>query len=119
MSNAYLVLLRGINVGGKNKMPMAQLRSCLEDLGCENVQTYIASGNVLCTSSKSAVDLAAEIEAELPRRFVLDSELIRILILTHEQLRQVIDQAPEGFGTQPSLYHSDVIFLMGISSDEA
>src|SRR5438132_977282 len=96
MSNAYLVLLRGINVGGKNTMPMAQLRSCLEDLGCENVQTFIASGNVLCSSPKTAVELAAEIEAELPRRFALDSELVRILILTREQLQRVIDQAPVG-----------------------
>jgi len=46
MTEVYLALLRGINVGGKNKVPMAELKACFEELGCENVRTYIASGNV-------------------------------------------------------------------------
>ena len=37
MTKVYLALLRGINVGGKNKVPMAQLKACFEELGCENV----------------------------------------------------------------------------------
>jgi uncharacterized protein (DUF1697 family) len=49
----------------------------------------------------------------------LDSELIKILVLSRDQLQKVIDQAPSGFGTQPGKYHSDAIFLMGITSDEA
>ena len=46
----YLVLLRGINVGGKNKVPMARLRELLEELGYSDVSTYIASGNVILSS---------------------------------------------------------------------
>ena len=50
MTKAYLALLRGINVGSKNKIPMAELKACFEELGCENVRTYIASGNVMFES---------------------------------------------------------------------
>jgi hypothetical protein len=45
--------------------------------------------------------------------------LVRILVLSRDQLQKVIDQAPKGFGTEPGKYHSDAIFLMDIPSDEA
>ena len=54
MTTVYLALLRGINVGGKNKVPMAELKACFEELGGENVRTYIASGNVMFESNKSS-----------------------------------------------------------------
>jgi uncharacterized protein (DUF1697 family) len=119
MTGVYLALLRGINVGGKNKVPMAELKACFEELGCENVRTYIASGNVMFESDKSSAKLTKEIQEALPAKFGLDSELIRILVLSRDQLQKVIDQAPKGFGTEPGKYHSDAIFLMGIPSDEA
>lgn len=117
--NTYVVLLRGINVGGKNKVPMADLKKCLEDLGCSNVLTYIASGNVILTSRKSADRLRAQIEAVLPKSFKLDSELIKVLVLRQAQLQAVIDNKPAGFGEQSEKYHSDAIFLMGIDSAQA
>jgi uncharacterized protein (DUF1697 family) len=119
MNTVYLALLRGINVGGKNKILMSELKVCLEELGCSNVQTYIASGNVIFESSKNATELTKEIEDVLPKKFKLDSELIKILLLTREQMQQVIDEAPKGFGTKPDTYHSDAIFLMGIPADKA
>jgi uncharacterized protein (DUF1697 family) len=119
VKRVYLALLRGINVGGKNKVPMAGLRTCLEELGCENVRTYIASGNVLFESAKSSAELTEEIREALPKKFKLDSELVEVLVLSRDQLQKVIDQAPKGFGTEPGTYHSDAIFLMGITSDEA
>jgi uncharacterized protein (DUF1697 family) len=119
MTTVYLALLRGINVGGKNKVPMVELKTCFEELGCQNVQTYIASGNVILESSKPSAELAAQIETALPSKFTLDSELIRVLVLSREQLQAVVTQAPKNFGTDPDTYHSDAIFLMGIPSDEA
>ena len=62
----YVVLIRGINVGGKNKVPMAALKKCLEELGFSNVSTYIASGNVILESDKRADEIKAQIEAALP-----------------------------------------------------
>ena len=48
--SAFVVLMRGINVGGKNKIPMAELKARLEELGLEGVATYIQSGNVILHS---------------------------------------------------------------------
>jgi uncharacterized protein (DUF1697 family) len=119
MTEVYLALLRGINVGGKNKVPMAELKALFAELGCENVRTYIASGNVMFESNRSSAELTEELQGALPKKFKLDSELIRTLVLSRDQLQTVIDQAPTGFGTEPGKYHSDAIFLIGIPSDEA
>lgn len=55
MPTAYLALLRGINVGGKNKLPMADLREIFAAAGCRDVRTYIQSGNVLFNADADAV----------------------------------------------------------------
>src|SRR4051812_19185706 len=115
----YLVLLRGINVGGKNKVSMAELRSVLEGLGFSIVSTYIASGNVLLDSDLSAAEVAAKIEDALPKAFKLDAELIRVLALSADDLEAVVERRPKGFGDEPGKYHSDAIFLMGIDAAEA
>lgn len=117
--NTYVILLRGINVGGKNKIPMSDLRKCLEDLGFSNISTYIASGNVILKSEKRAKEVKALIEEALPERFNLDNELIKVLVLTRDQFQAVIEDKPEGFGEQPETYHSDAIFLMDIDSAQA
>ena len=116
---AYLVLLRGINVGGKNRVPMAELRSLLEGLGFDNVSTYVASGNVFLDSDLRAANVAAKIEAALPKAFKLDAELIKVAVVSKKALEAVVEKRPKGFGDEPSKYHSDAIFLMGIDADEA
>jgi uncharacterized protein (DUF1697 family) len=116
---AYLVLLRGINVGGKNKVPMVELRAALEGLGFANVSTYIASGNVFLDSELSAAAVAEAIEAALPKAFKLDAELIRVRVLTADELEAVVECRPKGFGDEPAKYHSDAVFLMGIDAAEA
>ncbi|HET9345486.1 MAG TPA: DUF1697 domain-containing protein [Candidatus Limnocylindrales bacterium] len=115
----YLILLRGINVGGRNKVPMAALRELLESHGHTKISTYIASGNVILTSDRSAVAIKRELEAALPKTFKLDSELVAVLVLTRAQLRAVVRNRPRGFGDQADMYHSDAVFLMGISPAEA
>jgi uncharacterized protein (DUF1697 family) len=116
---SYVVLLRGINVGGKNKISMTELKFCLEEQGFEDVMTYIQSGNVILQSSLDATALGQEIEAMLSNKFKLDSSIIKVLILTEDQLQAVIDERPKGFGEQPDKYHSDAIYLMGIDADQA
>ena len=115
----YLVLLRGINVGGRNKVPMAALRELLESHGHTRVSTYIASGNAILSSDRTAAEITHEIEAALPRTFKLDSELIAVLVLTRAQLRAIVRDRPKGFGDDPDTYHSDAIFLMGIDTPTA
>ncbi len=117
--NTYVILLRGINVGGKNKVPMAALRTCLQELEFSNVLTYIASGNVLLESDMPADEIKARIERTLPVSFKLDSELVKVLVLSRDQLQAIVDNKPKGFGEQPATYHSDAIFLIGIDVDQA
>jgi uncharacterized protein (DUF1697 family) len=112
--NTYVMLVRGINVGGKNIVPMAELKKCLEGLKFSDVSTYI-----VFRSSKAAREIKAQIEKALPRRFKLDSELIRVLVLSGNQLQAIIDNKPRGFGDQPAKYHSDTVFLMDIDSAQA
>src|SRR5436190_15695663 len=119
LMTSYLVLLRGINVGGRNKVPMADLRKLLGDLGYSDVSTYIASGNVLLRSDRPAAEIKERIEDALPRAFRLDSEIVGVLVMTHAQLQAVIDHKPDGFGQQPGTFHSDAIFLMGIDTASA
>jgi len=115
----YLVLVRGINVGGKNKISMIELRQRLEKIGFSAVSTYIASGNVILSSDKSAAEIKAQIEKALPKSFKLDTELIKVLVLTRSQLKAICDKKPKGFGEQPKKYHSDAIFLMNIGETQA
>ena len=115
----YVVLLRGINVGGRNKVPMAALRDLLESHGHTKVSTYIASGNVILSSDQSAAAIKRELEEALPKTFKLDSDLIAVLVLTRAELKAVVRDRPKGFGDQPDTYHSDTIFLMGIDAATA
>lgn len=98
---------------------MASLRECLEELGFTGVLTYIASGNVILRSDKPAKEIKNLIEEFLPKKFKLDSELIKVLVLSRKQLQAVIDNKPKGFGEQPDTYHSDAVFLMDINAIEA
>jgi uncharacterized protein (DUF1697 family) len=115
----YVILLRGINVGGKNKISMAELKLFLQEQGFTNVVTYIQSGNVVLQSNLGAKTIAQNIEEGLPTRFKLDSSIIRVLVLTRKELQGIVDNKPKGFGDQPAKHHSDVIFLMGISAVQA
>lgn len=65
----FIALLRGINVSGENKIPMAELRSVCEQIGCEGVQTYIQSGNLVCTFDLSAEKLEERLEAAIVQEF--------------------------------------------------
>ena len=111
--------MRGINVGGKNKVPMAGLRACLQERGYSNVTTYIASDNVILESDKSPDGIKAEIETAVLKSFRVDNELIKVLVLSRNQFQAIVDNKPEGFGEQPEKYLSDVIFLMNVDSTQA
>lgn len=108
----YIVLLRGVNVGGKARIPMAELRDCLEELGFVDVSTYIASGNVLLSSDKNPHDIRSILEQTLIHRFNLGDLAFKALVLTPEQLQVIVDNKPTSFGEQPGVYHSDAIFLI-------
>lgn len=109
----YVALLRGINVGGKNKLPMSELRACLEALGFSDVSTLLNSGNALFETSRStSADIAHMIEQTLKETLEFDSAHINVLVLSERELRTVLDSAPAGFGKHPKEYHSDVVFVI-------
>lgn len=116
----YIVLIRGINVGGGNKIQMSALRQYLEELGFAKVTTYIASGNVILQSEKKADEIQQIIEDMLPQKFTLGSKRIKVLVLPHEQLAAIVRNKPKGFGDNPETYYSDAIFLMdGQTTEQA
>lgn len=103
----HLALLRGINVGGKNLIRMADLRDAFEELGFDDVTTYIQTGNVLFRAPRQrSADLAARIERALTRHF--DVEL-KIVLLNRRQLGRVVADAPPDFGAASD--RCDAIFL--------
>lgn len=117
--NTYVLLLRGINVGGKNSMSMAKLKHVLETEGYADVTTYIASGNILLTTDQTATHLQDRVETLLSKHFTLDSSRIKCLALSKDTFHRVIAHKPKGFGDHPEQYHSDAIFLMNIDEKEA
>ena len=109
-SNRYVALLRGINVGGRNPVPMADLREAFEAQGHTEVSTYIQSGNVLFESDAPRTSLEGDIEAMLEKRYGVP---LVVVVRSHRQLRRVVEKSPPGFGEEPGKYHSDVVFLRG------
>lgn len=107
-TNRCVALLRGINVGGRNPVRMADLKACLEADGHTEVSTYIQSGNVLFTTDAPVKTIEERLEAALEARFGIP---LLVVVRTHRQFRAVVEAAPAGFGTEPDRYHSDAIFL--------
>ena len=85
----YAALLRGINVGGKTKIAMADLRALLEGLGYDDVVTYLQSGNTVCSATKKPKP--ADIEQAIERELGLD---VRVIIRTHKELVAVVEANP-------------------------
>ena len=105
----YVALLRGINVGGNNLIKMADLKACFEAMGMSNVRTYIQSGNVLFASSEhDAIKLTEVVEGALADAFHYQA---RAVLVSKQQLREVVGKAPKGFGSQPAEYRYNVLFL--------
>jgi uncharacterized protein (DUF1697 family) len=88
----HLALLRGINVGGKTLIRMADLKACFERLGLEAVSTYIASGNVLFeTGEADAAGLAATIEAAIERDLGLP---VKVVVLDAAAYGRIVGAIP-------------------------
>lgn len=87
----WIVFLRAVNVSGKGRLPMAELRAALTDAGFENVRTYIQTGNLLISSPLKRADVEAKVEALLIREFDLDRPALAI---TRDELDAALSQNP-------------------------
>jgi uncharacterized protein (DUF1697 family) len=109
-SDRYVALLRGINVGGRNRIRMADLVAGFEAAGFEEVRTYIHSGNVLFgTGSGDRAALIERVEAMLSERF---GYAATVVVRSHAEMRAAVAEAPPGFGTEPDRFRYDALFLM-------
>ena len=107
----WLALLRGINVGGRNVIRMADLKKCFQDDGFRDVVTYIQSGNVIFRSASAEPGpLTARIEEMLAAAFDYKA---KVALRSYEQMLAVVEEAPAGFGARPDVYRYDVLFLFG------
>src|SRR5260370_34774436 len=87
-----VALLRGLNVGGKNRMPMTALIQMFVEAGCRNVRTYIQSGNVIFKATQSRLEkLPALIAKNITERF---GYITPIVLRTVEQLAETIQNNP-------------------------
>ena len=103
----HVALLRGINVGGRNKVPMAGLREVVASLGHTGVTTYIQSGNVLfSTGEEDTAKLASALEAAISEAFGLWSSVV---VLSRDELARILDANPYRDEPNPRLVH--VVFL--------
>ncbi|MCA9492142.1 MAG: DUF1697 domain-containing protein [Myxococcales bacterium] len=87
----WVALLRAINVGGKRKVPMAELRALTEGLGWTRVRTHIASGNLLFDADGERNELIARLEPAIRDRFGFD---VPVVLRTHDELTRVVREAP-------------------------
>jgi uncharacterized protein (DUF1697 family) len=104
---SHVALLRGINVGGRNKVPMTDLREVVTSLGHTEVTTYIQSGNVLfSTADTDTAKLATALESAVAERFGIWSSVI---VLSRDELAEVLASNPYPEEQNPRLVH--VVFL--------
>jgi uncharacterized protein (DUF1697 family) len=84
-----VALLRAVNVGGRNKVPMGQLRALFEELGHTDVTTYIQSGNVVFTASRKVTE--ADLEAAMAEHFGFH---VDVMVRTAAEMRAVVGRHP-------------------------
>ena len=104
----YVALLRGINVGGKHRLPMSELVGFCEALGCTDVRTYIQSGNVVFSASRA---LARALPKRLSEAIMEQAGLsVPVVIRASSELHEVVQANPfVGRGIQTKVLH--VAFL--------
>jgi uncharacterized protein (DUF1697 family) len=112
----YVALLRGINVGGKNKVPMADLKACFEDAGYQNVTTYINSGNVIFDSEKTNLaTLVQDCEQAIETRFGF---LVRVSVISKTELHEAIANAPKWWDNDPDSKHNAIFVIAPAKAEE-
>jgi uncharacterized protein (DUF1697 family) len=112
----YVALLRGINVGGKHKLPMKDLAELFSAVKCKDVRTYIQSGNVVfCAPPDLVRGLAAALEKKIEARFRFS---VPVVIRSHDQLATVVRANPFlSRGASEKMLH--VIFMADQPSTDA
>ena len=103
----YIAFLRGVNISGKNKVPMTRLKNEFEKLEYKEVKTYLNSGNVIFSSDKNNIkSITKQIVTIIKKQFSLD---IPIFVIEKEELEDILRNAPDWWGNKDKeiYYHTD------------
>ena len=103
----YVALLRGVNVGGKNRISMAELKQGFEALGFTEVRTHLNSGNVVFSGEEG--EQAAGIRAMIRERFGLD---VPVLVVARDWLEDVLRQAPVWWDQGDKAVYDNLILVL-------
>ncbi|MDO5559856.1 MAG: DUF1697 domain-containing protein [Oscillospiraceae bacterium] len=108
--NRYIALLRGINISGKNKISMPELKKDLADLDFADIKTYLNSGNVIFSSDTHDSELLAhKIRMLIKEKFELD---IPVYIILQDELEERLSNAPGWWGDDNKEIYDNLIFMM-------
>jgi uncharacterized protein (DUF1697 family) len=106
----YIAFLRGINISGKNKVSMAELKQGFEKLNYAEVKTYLNSGNVIFLSDEAdTINLTSQIEEMIKKQFRLD---IPVFVISKEELEDILYHAPDWWGDESKEIYDNLIFII-------
>ena len=114
----YVVLPRGINVGGKNKVGMAEIEKHLEAAGFGNVVSHGLDGNLMGDSTLSDDAVAAKVEKLLADNFRLDRDVM-VVAVGKAAFAKIVAEAPKEFGADDARYRYYVLFLKDVTAKAA
>lgn len=103
----WIALLRGINLGARNKVAMADLRALFEELGADDVSTYVQSGNVVFRSARSRAELGQAVVEGISERLGLE---LTVVLLTKAELAR-LEQGNPFASSEPDPVKLHVTFL--------
>lgn len=106
----YIALLRGINISGKNKISMPELKKLLEENNYQNVLTYLNSGNIIfeCNINNKQT-IMNNIHTLIKTKFILD---IPVYITTDKELEDILNNSPKWWGSNNKEIYDNLIFII-------
>ena len=106
----YIAFLRGINISGKNKIPMAELKKSFENQNFSQVKTYLNSGNVIFSSDEDHLDkLTGQIESTIKKQFGF---AIPDFVISKQELHTLLHNPPDGWGSGAKEIYDNLIFIL-------
>ncbi|MBM6764576.1 DUF1697 domain-containing protein [Faecalicoccus pleomorphus] len=106
----YVALLRGINISGKNKISMIELKQCFERLDYTEVKTYLNSGNVIFSSDETdRIKITSQIEEMIKNQFHLD---IPVFITSKEKLEDILHHVPDWWENENKESYDNLVFII-------
>ena len=112
----YIGLLRGINISGKNKISMPELKTALSEKGFADVKTHLNSGNVIFSDDETdAVKLAERIRTIILETFHIE---IPVFVISQDELKSLLSKAPSWWGSGSKDIYDNLIFAIAPYSIE-